>query len=229
MKYRLSLILMLGGLIYLPLYAGENRETTADREVLQWSQLPDLPSKVGVAGPFAGVHNDVLIMAGGANFPEKMPWDGGQKVWYDDIYVLETTGEGQYQWHSGFKLDRPLAYGGSVTTDQGVVCIGGCDADRCYDDVFILKWDTVQQQITKETLPSLPQPCAFTAAARIGDVIYIAGGQATMKDAPVMKNFWALDLARKKGAGKITLKWEQLPSPLYHPAMKDSLIRNGNN
>ena len=130
MKYRLSLILMLGGLIYLPLYAGENRETTADREVLQWSQLPDLPNKVGVAGSFAGVHNDVLIVAGGANFPGKMPWDGGQKVWYDDIYALETTGDGQYQWHSDFKLDRPLAYGGSVTTDQGVVCIGGCDIYR---------------------------------------------------------------------------------------------------
>ncbi len=31
--------------------------------------LPDLPDPIGVAGPFVGVHNDALIVAGGANFP----------------------------------------------------------------------------------------------------------------------------------------------------------------
>ena len=207
MKCRLDLIFCLLGLICLPAFGLENGQVVTDRDVLQWSQLPDLPNKTGVAGPFAGVHNDVLIVAGGANFPKGMPWEGGQKVWHDDIYVLERTDQGQYQWHSGFKLDRPLAYGGSVTTEDGVICIGGCDAERCYDDVFILKWDQQQQTIKKEALPSLPQPCAFTAAVKIGEVIYLAGGQSTMKDAQVMKNFWALDLSRKDTS---EFKWQQL-------------------
>ena len=41
---------------------------------LSWSELPSLPDPLGVAGPFAGVHNDALIVAGGANFPRPV-WE----------------------------------------------------------------------------------------------------------------------------------------------------------
>jgi len=37
---------------------------------LDWQPFPDLPDPLGVAGPFVGVHNDALIVAGGAN-PDK--------------------------------------------------------------------------------------------------------------------------------------------------------------
>ena len=33
--------------------------------LLQWDELPALPNDLGVAGPFVGVHKDVLIVAGG--------------------------------------------------------------------------------------------------------------------------------------------------------------------
>ncbi|MBR90601.1 MAG: galactose oxidase, partial [Verrucomicrobiales bacterium] len=47
----------------------------AAKPSLKWEQLPLFPKDhIGVAGPFVGVHNDVLIVAGGANFPEGMPW-----------------------------------------------------------------------------------------------------------------------------------------------------------
>ena len=32
----------------------------ATEDKLEWKALPDLPSDLGVAGPFAGVHNDAL-------------------------------------------------------------------------------------------------------------------------------------------------------------------------
>ena len=35
---------------------------------LKAEALPDLPDKIGMAGPFVGVHNDALIVAGGAIF-----------------------------------------------------------------------------------------------------------------------------------------------------------------
>ena len=53
-----------------------------------WGQLPPLPDRHGFAGGFAGVSHDALIFAGGANFPDAPPWDGGKKVWYDSIFVL---------------------------------------------------------------------------------------------------------------------------------------------
>ncbi len=43
-------------------------DDTGGVRFLEYSQLADLPDALGVAGPFVGVHEDVLIVAGGANF-----------------------------------------------------------------------------------------------------------------------------------------------------------------
>ena len=52
------------------LLGGNGRRSLADDEAiaLDWRPLPDLPNELGVAGPFVGVHNGALIVAGGANF-----------------------------------------------------------------------------------------------------------------------------------------------------------------
>ncbi len=88
-------------------------------DLLEWSQLPPLPDPVGLAGPFAGVSgepsNDVLIIAGGANFPDGPPWEGHPKVWHDRVFVLTDP---EANWTSGFKLKRPLGYGVSVTWNK---------------------------------------------------------------------------------------------------------------
>jgi len=36
-------------------------------QLYQWRALPDLPEPIGVAGPYAGISNDTLIVAGGAH------------------------------------------------------------------------------------------------------------------------------------------------------------------
>jgi hypothetical protein len=53
--------------------------------------LPPLLNKEGVAGCFAGASHGSLLVAGGANFPGKKPWEGGAKVWHDDA---STSGHG---------------------------------------------------------------------------------------------------------------------------------------
>ena len=40
----------------------------------------------------AGVSGGALLVAGGANFPDKKPWQGGTKVWYDTVFVLDEPG-----------------------------------------------------------------------------------------------------------------------------------------
>jgi N-acetylneuraminic acid mutarotase len=55
-------------------------------------QLPPLPDRLGLGGSFAGVSNDALIVAGGANFDEEV-WGEGEKTWHDEIYVLEPNRE----------------------------------------------------------------------------------------------------------------------------------------
>ena len=75
-------------------------------DALAWKQLPPLPDAPGVAGPFAGVSGGALLVAGGANFPDRMPWEGGKKVWLDRVWVLEKP---DGVWREAGKLPRPLA------------------------------------------------------------------------------------------------------------------------
>lgn len=44
---------------------------------------------MGFAGMFAGTHQEVIILAGGANFPYQPPWRGGEKQWSSEIIVLK--------------------------------------------------------------------------------------------------------------------------------------------
>ena len=174
-------------------------------DYLEWTHTADLPpvgeqtESLGVAGPFVGVHNNALIIAGGANFPK--PYWGEDKVWHDDIWVLDRSG----QWHDAGKLPRPLGYGASVSTDLGVLCTGGNDAERTYNDVFLLKWNDSTKTVEQESLPDLPTTIAFTAASTLGSRVYLAGGTETNDPASAMNNFWMLDLEKVEEA------WQELP------------------
>jgi N-acetylneuraminic acid mutarotase len=154
-----------------------------------WQPLPPLPDKMGFAGPFAGTHHGALLVGGGANFPDKLPWEGGTKIWYDTVFVLEQP---DGAWRIAGKLARPLGYGVSLSTPRGIVCLGGSDAQRHYADAFWLRWENGALQFAN--LPALPRPCANFSGALIGNTIYVAGGIETPTSTNALKTFWALDL-----------------------------------
>lgn len=174
----------------------------AQPAALTWKQLPPLPDKLGFAGSFAGISGGALIVAGGANFPEAMPWAGGPKVWHDSIFVLpQPDGD----WRIGFKLPRPLGYGVSVTTPDGVLCAGGSDSREHSRDVFLLCWR--KDGVELEALPPLPHPLANACGARLGTTVYLAGGIATPNATNALRNFWALDLAANPRAWRALESW----------------------
>lgn len=175
--------------------------------LLAWEELPPVPDELGFAGPFAGIHNDALIVAGGANFPRPV-WDN-DKIWHDGVFILTKNG-GEFAWKTGGKLSRPIAYGAAVSTEDGVVCMGGNDADEAFDDVFLLSWDSKSETLTTTEYPSLPRPCAFSAATIIDEVIYLAGGQSGQSLETAMTNFWSLDISKK--SIKEEFVWKELPA-----------------
>ena len=156
----------------------------------EWKKLPSLPAKYGFAGSFAGVTNGALLVAGGSNFPDRKLWDGGTKVWYDKIFVLERP---DGEWIVVGKLPRALAYGVCVTYGDGVVCVGGSDRDRHYADAFRLEWRNRRLVTTK--LPPAPQPTANSCGALVGDVLYMAGGLEKPDAKSTMMSVWQIDLA----------------------------------
>ncbi len=168
---------------------------------MDWERLPSLPDDHGYAGSFAGVSHESLIVAGGTNFPREKPWEGGQKVWYDGIYALDSP-EGK--WQRVGRLPCPNGYGVSVTTSSGFVLIGGGDAKQHFDSVFRLELH--HGQIVTEALPALPQPCAFMAGAVDADHIYLTGGIRHPADTQAMPYTWMLDRkAPSRG-------WQVLPA-----------------
>ena len=164
-----------------------------------------------MAGPFVGVHHDALIIAGGANFPEAPPWEEGEKFWWDTVYVLENQQSGTLKWLTGqaFRLPRPLAYGVSITTCEGVICIGGSDSKRCYAQVFRLKWNPEKRSIEIDLLPPLPQAAALMSGARVGHTIFVAAGHERMKEVEATGNFWSLDLSKE---GTEAFGWIENPT-----------------
>ncbi|MDN3687048.1 sodium:solute symporter family transporter [Cyclobacterium jeungdonense] len=150
--------------------------TSLSAKEIQWKELPSIPDKEGYAGMFAGVSNGVLVVAGGANFPNKRPWEGGEKIWYDHIYLLENKDE---VWQlAEQRLPQPLAYGVSVTFNNKIWVIGGNDAQGHYDKVYSISYQA-GEIVIDVNYPSLPVALANMAGAVVDGVVYIQGGQVS--------------------------------------------------
>lgn len=172
-----------------------------------WSRLPSLPDKNGFAGSFAGVSDNTLLLAGGANFPDKKPWQGGTKTWHDTVFALASPTD---PWRTAGRLPRKLAYGVSVTYAGAVICVGGSDATQHYPDAFRLSLHA--GRLVTADLPPLPKPLANACGALLGNTLYIAGGLDTPTATATSSAVYRIDLMTPH------TRWHELP-PLPAPRM----------
>ena len=189
---------------------------------LQWEKLPPIPEAEGFAGSFAGVVNDWLIVAGGANISGDKwsePLRKTRKTWYDSVFVLRTPGDAWIK--TEFKLPRPLGYGVSVSGPRAMMCIGGSDGEQHYADCFVVRWDEVEKELVSDGMWPLPKPCANACGTIVGDSIYVAGGIETPDATVAMKTFWQYPLSTGFRWG-----WEEMeawPGPERMLAVAGSL------
>ena len=153
-----------------------------------------------------------LLVLGGANFPDKYPWEGGVKTWWSTLYSYDLHMD-KWTVYDDF-LNSPLAYGVSICLPEGLLCIGGCDRMQCSDKVFLIKKEGVSFVVDSVSYPALPVPLA-NATGAIGDnCIYIAGGQETMTNEQSTNHFYMLDLLHKEKGWQKMPGWEG-PSLAY--------------
>lgn len=182
---------------------------------LKWDKVSSLPpidslNEInGLAGHFAGIHRNVLILAGGTGFAKgARPWNGGKRFWNKHIFVLKHNNNGTYEWlHSDSNLPFSRAYGSSVSLPEGILCIGGADTSGKHAVVFLLSWDEAKQRVNITDYPDLPISLAYSSAALIGQEVYVAGGETDSLPGVAQKAFYKLDL-KKRGAPGFT--WEKL-------------------
>ena len=180
--------------------------------VIDWKIAGNLPSAngtgIGLAGPVAGVHNGVLIIGGGANFPDSMPWLGGKKKYHDDVYVFRKEND-SVLFVKSFKLPISNAYSASCSTPKGVCYAGGENSEGLSSKTWMASWnDTLQF----ENLPDLPTELTNAIAISIENKIYLAGGE-TVSEAS--KRFFTLDLEKREGWKEL----RQLPLAVSHAVL----------
>lgn len=188
---------------------------------IEWESIATLPARPGfdkaegLAGTFAGVQGDLLLMAGGTNYAGLPFSQGAHRAWWPDIYVLQRryTADQKtvYEWlPAGAELPRHLAYGASASLPDGVLCIGGAELNQVTGACFLMRYNPDTKRVEFEDYPSLPKPLACATAVRIGTTVYLLGGTARMPAGPATNTFLALDLA-KKGDPK-NFVWKELPA-----------------
>lgn len=161
--------------------------------------VPAIPDAKGFAGMYAGFVGDELIAAGGANFPDKMPWEGGKKIWHDVIFVYSKQAGSWSQLP--LKLPKKLAYGITVSYKNGLLLFGGSEQDNIPSAaVYYLKKEGQSWQI--EQLSQSPEALVNMCGSRVGDHVILATGSSDLAGTPASKVF-CYDLKKNS--------WHQLP------------------
>lgn len=185
----------------------------------KWRTAAEFPAfhqqqkALGIAGPVTGVHQSKLIVAGGANFPDSMPWQGGKKKYYNAVYVYEKKGNKILLLKKQFTLSFNIAYAACCSAPQGIIFAGGENENGISNKVFLLQWNKKTSTISTKQLPELPFALTNAAATVFDNIVYIAGGETT---ASVSNQLLALDLHNtEKG-------WKQLaviPKAISHSVL----------
>ena len=151
------------------------RNVAGQEKQLTPTAIPDYPITKGVSAPFAGFIGDWLIVAGGCNFPDTPAAEGGKKAYYREIYAYNTA-DPEAQWVRQTDLPFAVAYGASVETPDGLVCIGGMNTDSLITSVVRIEQTEKPDSFALNMLPALPTPIDNGAATRTGNRIYLTGG-----------------------------------------------------
>lgn len=189
-----------------------------DTSAIEWKRGGELPSaSKGLAGPVAGINNDVFIVAGGSNFPDSMPWLGGKKKYYSKGYAFRKTKDDSLIYYKSFHLPFNLAYAACCSTTKGVVVAGGENETGASNKVLLVQWSEADSLIVTY-LPELPFAVTNAALTCKNDKLYLAGGE--MKNG-VSNNFLLLDL------NDISKGWQQLPQ-LPHAVSHAVMVAQSN-
>ncbi|MEA1886783.1 MAG: kelch repeat-containing protein [Bacteroidota bacterium] len=168
-------------------------------------------SHPGLAGIITGVIDSTVIIAGGSNFKDGLPWNGGIKYYYDDIYLLGTDCKGTIiRWEkSPVKLPASIAYSASVTVNNRMLCMGGENVDGVQNSCCSIEREGNGIILGQE--PGIPVGVSSPGAAVIGAKVYLAGG--IYEDGFASNRFFLLDLSTEQKEWK---EIASLPYPVSH-------------
>ena len=145
---------------------------TETMKITELKPIPDAAYAKGVSAPFCGVVGDALVVAGGANFPDKSLLEGGAKRVYADIWAYESG-----EWVHAGMLPDSTAYGATFAVEDALILAGGNVCGMTTDKVYALTLRDGAASL--RALPPLPVPMEQCGWTRVGDRLYLVGGVGT--------------------------------------------------
>ena len=185
-----------------------SRHVTPDAERVSVQKMTGFPEgepgfSLGVSACYAGLDNSQLLIAGGCNFPDIPAAEGGKKHFYSGIYAADATTDSLLVWRQVGELPVAAAYGVSVSTPRGIICVGGNNGEGALSSVYRISLNEDMQSVRIDTLPSLPCTMDNMTGTVADHILFVVGGNVDGKPSNAL---FCLDL------GKPETGWQQLPS-----------------
>lgn len=202
-------------------------------DAIQWSSdFPALELDAdGFAGPFAGLvgsgEDRWLVVGGGANFPHGAPWEVDaagkrpRKIWHDRLFAIPLEADrlqARGRWKElEISLPEALGYGASVSLPKRgtALFIGGdrSTEEGLYHSPKVFELSCSGGRFELAEVAALPVGLSATAAARIGQQVYVFSGAS--KDGSIA-GAWVLDTAP---TDRSRWMWRALPWPEAEPGV----------
>ena len=150
---------------------------------------------MGLSGVVSGVVGDQIIIAGGNNFPEGLPWEGGIKKYYNRVIVYNNQKDTLLNTFT-FNLPANVAYAAVAQLKDGIFYAGGENENGPLSSAYFIK-KSKSQSFEIIELPSLPIAISNAVAVATENAVYVLGGA---NKEGVSNKVWKLSLNNfKKG------------------------------
>jgi len=147
---------------------------------IAWKQSGVLPVQpnglihMGLSGVVSGLVGDQIIIAGGNNFPEGLPWEGGIKKYYKRVIVYNNQKDTLLNTFT-FNLPANVAYAAVAQLKDGIFYAGGENENGPLSSAYLIK-KSKSQSFEIIELPSLPIAISNAVAVATENAVYVLGG-----------------------------------------------------
>ena len=179
---------------------------------IAWKQSGVLPVQpnglihMGLSGVVSGLVDDQIIIAGGNNFPEGLPWEGGIKKYYDHVFVYDLKGDTVIIADSSVRLPSKVAYAAVAQLKEGIFYAGGENEKGPLSNVYLIQKNN-KNGVVIINWPDLPEALTNAVAVATSNAVYVLGG-ATKNG--VSDKVWAVYLNDIKAGWKYV---SNMPQP----------------
>lgn len=133
-----------------------------------------IPDSMGLSGAFVGKLGDRILFIGGANFAKGYPWEGGMKIFYDQIYVIQQEHTACRCKESELKFPVRIAQGFAVSCANSIYCLGGLTEGGESKVVYRVSFNK-EKVLEVDKFTELPVSFHAVGAVSLGSKIFVPG------------------------------------------------------